>query len=402
VARYEPEEDLAANAALGAMAIENILAGVYHERSDYYFTSASSFLDQPSFTPWLIKGWIPEASQSMVFGQSGIGKTFVAIDMACSIASGQEWFNNRVKSGHVAYMAGEGNFGIRQRVASWCKHHNIDKHGIKQLFVSNKPIDLDSPGASVDVLKAIAEMTEERLSVIFIDTLNRHMLGDENSAKEVKQLLSVCSVLTSATGAAVVLVHHTGHQGKDRERGSSAIRGAMDASIHVKSGKDKHIIIECAKQKDAPIPGDLCAKLHPIDLGWIDEDGNQIEGMVAIPGDISQAKKDDDTQDIDYKSSEYRQIFEDAWFNRGAELNQGTPYLTRGALNDYLLMKKPEWAPRTVKNHLTKSRKSGMIGKLIEDCIIQEKEAGWIMIDAASISVMLILKNYLMKGLNNG
>lgn len=73
VCRYDPESDLAADIGLGSDAAEAILDAAKAESQEYYFTRASSYLGQPAPLRWLIKGWLPDSSVNMVYGESGAG-----------------------------------------------------------------------------------------------------------------------------------------------------------------------------------------------------------------------------------------------------------------------------------------------------------------------------------------
>ena len=44
----------------------------------------------------------------MLYGPTGIGKTFLALDWAMSICSGQPWFGQEVRKGQVLYVLAEG------------------------------------------------------------------------------------------------------------------------------------------------------------------------------------------------------------------------------------------------------------------------------------------------------
>jgi hypothetical protein len=85
--------------------------------------------------------------------------------------------------------------------------------------------------------------------LIVLDTLARCIPGaDENSAQDVGRAVAAIDRIRAATGATVLLIHHTGKNG-DSERGSSALRGAADTMLAV-SNDDGLIRVECAKQKD--------------------------------------------------------------------------------------------------------------------------------------------------------
>jgi len=376
--------------ALGSQAADNILAGAAQEKKKFFLNWGDSFINEPAPIPWIIKGWIPAKASGMMFGPSGVGKSFVAVDMACSISTGSEWFGVKPKKkGVVVYLAGEGNWGMRSRIASWCKDKGMDSVG--QLLISNAPIDLDSPGVSSEILTAIQEMTDQQVDVIFIDTLNRHMAGDENSAQDVRALINVCSLLTEATGASTMLIHHTGHgdNTKNRERGSSALRGAMDVSILVSDQKGV-IKVSCVKQKDAREPQPVFAELKTVSLGWLDEDG--IDQPGAVVSAVSEANVDQTKEEpIDFKLAEKRTVFEDAWLDCGREYKEGKPYLTRSAFLDFLLSKGIFNTEKTARNQIAPGKKTGLINCLIEAEIIADSGAGWVVIDPVISAVLSVL-----------
>jgi hypothetical protein len=55
---------------------------------------------------WLVKGMLTRGERSMMVGPSQSGKSFVAIDMALSIARGVEYFGRKTLRGGVVYQAG--------------------------------------------------------------------------------------------------------------------------------------------------------------------------------------------------------------------------------------------------------------------------------------------------------
>src|SRR6476620_11187022 len=70
---------------------------------------------------WLVNGVLPESGLAVVYGPSGVGKSFVALDLALSIATGRDWNAHKVEAGTVVYVAAEGSVGVQQRVRAWLK-----------------------------------------------------------------------------------------------------------------------------------------------------------------------------------------------------------------------------------------------------------------------------------------
>ena len=331
VSRYEPDCDIAANAALGSEAANALLDGMAIPSEEYRFTRATSFLSQPSPLAWVIKEWVPEGI-TMVYGESGVGKTFFTMDMACSIASGKQWHGKKTKEGFVVYMNGEGQYGIRQRVASWCKHNGVSS--LDNLVISNKAIDLDNPLAASQIIRAVKELTDGDAVAIFIDTLNNHMSGDENSAKDTRNMVNCANTVASALNASVVINHHMGHN-KDangRARGSSAWKASLDSSIMLTKAEENIIEINCTKMKDAEQPIKLHGQLEQVDLGWVDEDGDEIRGAVfqLVNNYTAPPKKENDNV------SKWKKYIIDAWFFSGAEVKDGVPFVTESAFKHYL------------------------------------------------------------------
>jgi hypothetical protein len=65
------------------------------------------------------------------------------------------------------------------------------------------------------------------------------------------RLIGVLDQIRSEFGSAVLAIAHTGHENTDRERGSSALRGAADVSIRARRTQPYEVKLECAKMRDA-------------------------------------------------------------------------------------------------------------------------------------------------------
>ena len=384
VCRYEPEADVAAAAGVGAEAAEAILDATRAEVQEYFFTRATSYLSQPAPIQWIVKGWVPDFGVTMIYGESGGGKTFLALDIACHIAAGLDWHGHRTKKGIAVYMAGEGNYGIRQRVAAWCKDHQLDR--LDNLLISNKAIDLDSPSASAQIIKAVRELTTEDVAHITVDTVNNHMAGNENDAKDTRNMLNAVQIVGRALNAGMALVHHTGNaiEAKHRARGSSAWKASMDSQILV-AKKDGLIEVACTKMKDTEEPKPFFGKLKIVDLGWFDEDGEPIKGAVFEIEDDPPEQKTKGTSPFadDIKK------FTNAWWASGAEDRDGDPYLSRSALLDYLTQNEG-LSESTAKTYAQSSKKGRLIYNLLNAQIIVAHQHGWLVCDSATAASLMV------------
>ncbi|MBQ9565658.1 MAG: AAA family ATPase [Synergistaceae bacterium] len=253
----------------------------------------SEFRKQPQPIKWLIKGWIQAKGLHMVFGPSGVGKSFSVIDMAASIACPEieTWHGFKVKHGPVLYLAGEGYLGLKQRIVGWGAHKGVEDI---PLFLSEEARDLNTQEGLRDTIDEIRSYETEPCLII-VDTLNRFMAGDENKAVDVKTMLDACAVLQREFNGAVCLVHHTGvsENAQDRARGSSAWRGAMDIEIQVKGDSDSYVTLNQTKNKDAERQKPLDFEMFKVNVpGWLDEDGTQITTKVIEISDAVKVEED--------------------------------------------------------------------------------------------------------------
>ena len=153
---------------------------------------------------YLVRGWLGKGALSILYGPSNSGKTFVATDLAVHVASGSEWRGNKVRSGLVIYVAGEGGDGIRNRFAAIRKERpTVQARAGLRLLSTN--IDLFGPD---DASALCSFMPSDEAALIVIDTMARSMgTGDENSARDVAQFVRNCDFIRKRTGAHVLIIH---------------------------------------------------------------------------------------------------------------------------------------------------------------------------------------------------
>lgn len=205
----------------------------------------------------LIDGLIHEATYGMLIAPSRSFKSFVALDWACSVATGTSWLGREVAHGDVWYLVGEGALGVKKRVRAWEVHHGVRA---ERLTAFTRTFDLGIE-ESIPFQRFLERASEARPKLIVVDTLNRYAPGhDENSAAEMAIVVSNITKLVDATGAHVLLVHHTSKALDKTGRGSSSLFAAADASFFIDrpNGEGMTVTLETTKSKDDagadPIP----------------------------------------------------------------------------------------------------------------------------------------------------
>lgn len=235
---------------------------------------------------WLVRGYVEADSLSLMFGDPGCGKSFAAIDLACCIATGTPWHGNKTTAGAVFYIAGEGQNGLMRRFAAWEQHNSIPLNDAP-LFVGHRPAQLVSAAAAAAVANAVEEIqaeTGQTPAMIVIDTLARNFGGDENSQEDMGAFIANLDAFLRKPGewsATVLIVHHSGHADKSRSRGSSALKGAVDAEYSLTKGEDGTVRMEATKMKDAEQPAPVAFKLESVVLdGLEDDEGEPVTSAV--------------------------------------------------------------------------------------------------------------------------
>lgn len=117
----------------------------------------------------------------------------------------------------------------------------------------------------------------------------------------------------------------------------------------------------------------------------MDEDNQPVSSAVVMPSTAPVKDKKDS------KTDGFRKIFENAWFDSGAELIDGLPYLSRSALKEKLF--KDGNAERTIRNMVNPSYGDKLIGYLLQAKMIEATEHGWKMVDEVESNAMVLRKN---------
>lgn len=234
------------------------------------FISAHELISSQYQPSWLIKNYLEEQSISLLYGSSGGGKSFLALDWACCVATGKAWHNHKIKQGKVLYIAGEGRSGLAGRLKAWQIHHQMAVPA-ENLIISKSSFNIDT---AEDVLKITDALPNTQFSLVIIDTLNRNFTGDENLARDIRNYIKGCEYLRNHFQACILTVHHSGLTSDKRPRGSSALYAAMDSSYQLVEGQQGVRALVNDKLKDGTPPKDMNFELEIVSIAdWTDDDG---------------------------------------------------------------------------------------------------------------------------------
>jgi len=238
---------------------------------------------------YLVKGWLDRGSASVVYGESNVGKTFFALDLALHVAARLPWHGVNVAGmgekewpGQVYYLALEGGSGFSNRI---CAMRNERPDIFERIETAGDfvpwPVAIDLHGATDGeaIVQAINN-TSEPTALIVIDTLARAMGdGDENTAKDMGQFIRNVDLIRAQTGAHVMVIHHSGKDASKGARGSGSLRSAIDTEIELtRSGSV--VMAETKKQRDMPSGTVFAYSLRGVFIGN-DEDGDPVTSAIV-------------------------------------------------------------------------------------------------------------------------
>ena len=255
----------------------------------------------------MIKGICQRGALGFIYGEPGAGKTFVALDMAWHIATGNYWghpdYKRKTKAAPVLYCALEGVEGFVKRFAAiadtlgdpgtMLARCAIPKISLK---VGDLPDPEPKPGVAppvgVEGVKLIVAAVQalsaanggQPVGMVIIDTMARAMGGaNENDSGVMSNFCEWrAGEISRLTGAAVFVVHHANKGGTFR--GSSAGIGAADFILKCtrdEKERDRRTLIAEKVKDDTDGPlFDFALKI--VSMGR-DADGDAVTSCVVEP-----------------------------------------------------------------------------------------------------------------------
>lgn len=215
---------------------------------------------------WMIDGFLEKNSIACLYGQSGHGKSFIALDWALCVATGKPWLDTiPVVQGPVIYIAAEGGRSIQKRVRAWMHYYKI--RDLEAAQFSIKPLYVRDADEQAEFIQALVNQ-DIFPSLVVIDTLSQSFgTGDENSM-DMQEFVGAITDLRNERHSAFLIVHHTNATGK-RERGHTSLRAGMDHMFETKALVDENhrllqVTLENNKQKDSETAEQILFTPHQV------------------------------------------------------------------------------------------------------------------------------------------
>ncbi len=176
---------------------------------------------------WLVTGLWLEQAVGVLGGEPKCCKSFLALDLAVSVASGSACLRQFPvpTAGRVLLYAAEDALHIvRRRLEGICAAAQVSFEDLDVHVITAPTVRLDLP-ADRERLERTVVALEPRLLVL--DPFVRLHRIDENASGEVAPLLAYLRELQRRHGISVLVVHHA-RKGGARLRAGQALRGSSE------------------------------------------------------------------------------------------------------------------------------------------------------------------------------
>lgn len=193
---------------------------------------------------YLIEDILTRHEVAVIYGESGSGKSFEAIDMAMSVNRGATFNGKEVLRGGVVYQAGEGGIGVKQRLRAYRQTYMEPGERVDFVLLPAR-VDLFSKPGEQDVetsrgtdaliaeIKAWSETFTVPLELVVIDTLATATPGaNENASTDMSVVLTNLERIRDECRCTVMMVHHKPRNGNN-PRGHSSLFANVDNAIEL-------------------------------------------------------------------------------------------------------------------------------------------------------------------------
>jgi hypothetical protein len=250
----------------------------------------------PEERRWLVTDLWTEEAVGIVGGEPKCCKSFLALDLAVSVASGTPCLRRFpvVRPGRVLlYAAEDAQHIVRRRLDGICAAAGVALAELDLQVITAPTLRLDLDGDRARLDETVAAL---RPRLLVLDPFVRLHRIDENASGEVAPLLAGLRELQRRHGVAVVVVHHA-KKGGGHVRAGQALRGSSefhawgDSNLYLcRRGNDLTLTVE---HRAAPSGGVVALELiHRDDvlgLAVVDGAAPPAPSAVSVDDRITQA-----------------------------------------------------------------------------------------------------------------
>lgn len=232
--------------------------------------------------PWVYEGWLAKGDIVILAGESGLGKSLLALELMVSLSTGRPFIGrleNRTGPQRVLYLDEENN----PRLIRYRLHRlidgldlgldHIDPAVIDAEYALENAVRVDDPASLQRVQRTVEAFQPDW--VIF-DSMIRFHRQEENRSEAMAMVAGTMKAIARKSGGGAVIIHHLGKPSKERQgsmkariRGSSDIPavGDMIWTLHRPSIEADSLLFSTQKSRWGQEPNPLAVAIEDIHLG---------------------------------------------------------------------------------------------------------------------------------------
>lgn len=200
----------------------------------------------PPVREWLVPGWLPMGTVSLLYGDGGTGKSLIALQLAVAVVRGDIWLNKVPLSGPVIYYSAEDDRSeLHRRLAAILKQSGGQVGALSGLQIANmagkdallaaisKKTGALNASPVFDTLDGYAKAIQPKL--IVLDTLADIFPGNENDRAQVRHFIGLLRGLAIRHRCAVLILAHpslTGIASGTGASGSTAWNNSVRSRLY--------------------------------------------------------------------------------------------------------------------------------------------------------------------------
>lgn len=241
------------------------------------FLRAADLPDTTAQHPWLIDQLWAAAGVGIVGGAPKCCKSWLALDMAVSVASATPalgCFRVAHQGGVLCYLAEDAVAGVKARLGGLCRSRGVDLRALPLDVITAPSLRLDLAADQRRLDRTVRAVAPRML---LLDPFVRLHRMDENHSGDVSALLGYLRQIQREHDVAVVVVHHARKNGSvaaagQALRGSGDFHAWGDSNLYLRRTRDQLLLT--IEHRAAPAP-------DPVSLALV-HDGKAMDAHLVV------------------------------------------------------------------------------------------------------------------------
>jgi len=190
-----------------------------------------NLIGTPPKRDWIIPDWLPKGCVTAIYGDGGVGKSLLMLQLMTAVSTGKEWLGYTTKPMRVYGLLCEDDEN-----EVWCRLHDINRQlGLSMSDLDNVRYvsrvgednllmtfgDKDVGNLTNFFHKLAKDIQEFKPDLVVLDTAADIFGGNENNRTHVRQFIqNCCAKIARDANAAVLICAHPSDSGLQRKTGT--------------------------------------------------------------------------------------------------------------------------------------------------------------------------------------